>query len=179
MCTEQSRSKPRGHIYDLFATGRVVARLEWRAKPRRDAGWYLVRGGRAERLRVDSAIDELADDERSPQAGWELNAELAALLSTPVALDAAERRLHGRPEQRAGRFRRSSAIARVEIYVDGIDGAVLARAVPELPVAAVSDVNMLSGAVHPEAFERVTRRVAVLGGRVVAVFREGDGPDET
>lgn len=162
------------HAYDLFMNGQVVARLEWRTDARRDAGWYLLRPGEAERLDIDSAIDALALDDRSSTVDWELHAALGALLSAPLAIDTAERRLHGRPERQVGRFRRLSEAARFEIYVDGIDRMLLAHAVPELPVASVSDVCVLSGTMHLEAFERVARRVAVLGGRVVAVFRDDE-----
>jgi hypothetical protein len=163
------------HTYDLFVEGSRTARLEWRTFPRVQAGWYLVRASEEERLPVDVAIDELARDERSSPHDWELHAQLAALLSTPLALDVAERKLHGRPERSAGRFRRRLVGGRLEIYVVDIDTQTLAYAVPELPLEAVSDVSVLSGPLSPEGFERVARRIALLGGRVVAVFRRDDG----
>src|SRR4051794_41667228 len=96
---------PHPHAYDLYEEKRPIGRLEWRTRPRTALGWYLVQPPRApRRLDVDPGIDELARDERSVQHDWDLHAELAAILSTALALDAAERYLHRRPEQ--GRFRR-------------------------------------------------------------------------
>lgn len=164
----------RDHTYDLFVDRRRAGRLEWRSHLRCDTGWYLVRAGVVERLQVDASIEELARDERTPVADWKLNAELAALLSTPLALDVSEHTLHGRPEQRSHRFRRPRGAVAVEIYLDGIERSVLAHAVPELPVAAVSDVSMLAGTLHPEAVERILRRVALLGGQIIAIFREDE-----
>jgi hypothetical protein len=157
-----------------------VARLEWRSTPRPASGWFLVpESGEPERLDVDLSIDELARDQHSGADEWELNAELSAILSTALALDAAERLLHRRPARPGGRFRRLRSADRFEIYVTEVEAAVLLRAVPELPLESVSDVTVLAGELLPEAFETVARRIALLGGRIVAVFRDrGDAEPE-
>jgi len=171
---ERSRgSQSPRHEYALFDRGQLVARLEWRSGDRSAVGWYLARKGRApDRLAVDPAIDELARDARSEQADWQRAAELAAILSTALALDAAERLLHQRPQRPTGRFRRLTSRQRFEIYVTDVAADVLLHAIPELPLSAVSDVTVLAGELLPEAFEAIARRIALLGGRVVATFRE-------
>ena len=167
----QWQGAPRPHGYELYEDGRRVGDLRWRARPRRDVGWYLtVRTRRPQRLSVDPAIDMLAQDTRSSDHDWELNAELSAILSTALALDAAERVLHPRQELARRRFNRLSS-GRYEIHVTGVEPTVLAHAVPELPLSAVSDVRILEGELHEEALRNVLRRIALLGGRVVAMFR--------
>jgi hypothetical protein len=166
------------HAYDLFHAGRPIGRLEWRIAPRDAAGWYLVQpSGEPRRLAVDAAIDDLARDRLSPQHDWELSAELAAILSTPFALDAADRALHLRPQREPGRFRRVSGARSFELYVDQVDPITLAHAIPELPLESVSDVSVLSGKLLPEAFEAITRRIGLLGGQVVAFRREDEWPE--
>jgi hypothetical protein len=173
---DEPHGAPRPHHYELHDHDQAIGRLEWRRHPRREAGWYLVGpSDAAQRLDVDPAIDELAADEHSDAHDWELSAELAAILSTALALDAAERTLHPRTETRRGRFRRLSTARRYEIYVAGLDPALLARAVPELPLTAVSDASVLEGRLLPDGFATVVRRIELLGGRIVAVF--GDDPE--
>jgi hypothetical protein len=170
----QGQGASRPHAYELYEDGRRVGDLRWRGRPRRDAGWYLtVRTRRPQRLSVDPAIDTLAQDVRSSDHDWELNAELSAILSTALALDAAERVLHPRQELARRRFNRLSA-GRYEIHVTGVEPTVLAHAVPELPLSAVSDVRILEGELHEDALRTVLRRIALLGGRVVAMFRTDD-----
>jgi hypothetical protein len=167
----------RPHSYDLFEDRRLIGRLEWRAHPRRQAGWYLMRPTEPSlRLEVDEAIDELASDSRSAEHDWQLNAELAAILSTPLALDAAERVLHPRQQPVRRRFRRLTTAARYEIYVGEVEPGVLAHAVPELPLNSVSDVSVLEGSLLPEAADQIVRRIALLGGRVVAILRDEPEP---
>ena len=167
---------PRPHRYDLYDHDRAVGRLEWRLHPRDQSGWYLVCPPDApRRLDVDPAIDELAADAHSGEHDWELSAELAAILSTALALDAAEKALHPRTDALRGRFRRLSTARRYEIYVTGLDPTLLAHAVPELPLTAVSDASVLEGDLLPDGFATVIRRIELLGGRIVAVF--GDEPD--
>jgi hypothetical protein len=173
----EQRGAARPHAYDLYEEGRAIGRLEWRARPRMAAGWYLVQApGPPERLDVDPAIDDLARDQHSADHDWELHAELAAILSTALALDAAERFLHERPD-RPGRFRRLDTAQHFEIYVTDVDPSLLAHAVPEMPLMSVSDVYVLEGMLLGDSFQVVVRRIGLLGGRVVAVFRnepEGD-----
>lgn len=165
------------HMYELFDAGRRVARLEWRLVPRAAVGWYLVKPSEPpRRLVVDSSIDELGRDQHSATHEWALSAELYAILSTPLALDAAGRELNSQPRERRGRFRRVQAARSFELYVDGVDPLILAHAVPELPLESVSDISVLSGALMPEAFEVIHRRIVLLGGRVVAFRHEDESP---
>jgi hypothetical protein len=167
---------PRPHRYHLHDHDGAIGRLEWRLRPRHEAGWYLVcPPEEPQRLVVDPAIAELAADQRSSEHDWELGAELTAILSTALALDAAERAIHPRGHLRPGRFRRLSTARRYEIYVNGLDSALLAHAVPEMPLTAVADASVLAGELLPDGFSAVIRRIELLGGTVVAVF--GDEPD--
>jgi hypothetical protein len=172
------RGAPRPHEYELFEDGRPIGRLEGRARPRRDTGWYVTRPPRpAHRLDVDQSIEGLARDTNSSDHDWELNAELTAILSTALAVDAAERFLHPQPAHARHRFNRLQT-GPYEIHVTDIEPYVLAHAVPELPLTAVADVRILEGELHEEALKGALRRIALLGGRVVAVFRtdaEEDG----
>jgi hypothetical protein len=174
----ESRGAPRPHEYDLFEDGRPIGRLVWRTYPRREVGWYVTRPPRpAHRLDVDPGIESLARDQKSSDRDWELNAELSAILSTALAVDAAERFLHPQPVHQRHRFNRLET-GPYEIHVTDIEPYVLAHAVPELPLTAVSDVRILEGELHEEALKGALRRIALLGGRVVAVFRtepEEDG----
>lgn len=161
---------PSSHRYALFDQRRPVGMLVWRSHPRQHAGWFLVpEGGTPQRLTVDPAVDELAADSRSDEGAWELHAELAAILSTALALDAAERSIHGRPHHRGRRFQRLTT-DRYEIYVNGIAPEVLGRAVPELAVSSVSDVVVLEGRLHADAVPTIVRRLTLLGATVTAVF---------
>ena len=167
----ERRGAPRPHVYELFEDGRPVGRLEWRSHPRTDAGWYVTRPPRpAHRLPVDPSIDNLARDSASSDHDWDLNAELSAILSTALAVDAAERYLHPQAAPTRRRFNRLET-GPYEIHVTDIDPDVLAHAVPELPLTAVSDVRILEGELHEDALKGALRRIALLGGRVVAVFR--------
>jgi hypothetical protein len=169
----ERRGKPRPqHEYEVYDDGRRVGRLEWRPRPRSVAGWYLTVEPRPpHRLRVDPAIDELARDKRSSAHDWELHAELAAILSTAFALDAAELVLHPERELPRGRFRRKPTFGSYEIHVADVDPPILARAVPELHMESVANVVILAGQLAGIGLETALRRITLLGGRVVAVFR--------
>jgi hypothetical protein len=159
------------HAYELFEDSRPVGRLEWRSRPRADAGWYVTLPPRPpDRLSVDPAIDQLARDIKSSESDWELSAELSAILSTAMAIDAADRLLHPRAELPRRRFNRLSS-GPYEIHVTDIEPTVLAHAVPELPLNAASDVRILAGELHDDALTMALRRIPLLGGRVVAVLR--------
>ena len=159
------------HAYELFEDSRAVGRLEWRSHPRADAGWYVTLPPRPpDRLSVDAAIDQLARDIKSSDSDWELSAELSAILSTAMAIDAADRLLHPHAELPHRRFNRLSS-GPYEIHVTDIEPNVLAHAVPELPLTAAADVRILTGELHEDALTMALRRIALLGGRVVAVLR--------
>jgi hypothetical protein len=154
------------HSYPLFSDGRAVGRLVWRAEPRQSAGWFLVpEEGAPRKLSVDAAIDDLAAQGGDARA-WSLHAEVAAILSTALALDAAERMVNERPPRGQGRFRRLER-THFEIQVKGVAPAVLARAVPEMAISSVSEVVALEGDLPGDAVPTVLRRLALLGGTVV------------
>jgi hypothetical protein len=154
------------HTYTLFAEGREIGLLVWRAQPRESAGWFLVPDdGDPQKLSVDAAIDDLAAQGGDARA-WALHAEVAAILSTALALDAAERTIHARPPRSQRRFSRLER-TRFEIRVKGVAPAVLARAVPEMAISSVSDVVSLEGDLPGDAVPTVLRRLALLGGTVV------------
>jgi hypothetical protein len=171
----QSHSEARPHAYDLYDEGSHIGTLHWRARPRRTVGWYLTRNGtRPERLFVDTAIDELARDERSTTHDWELHAELAAILSTALALDAAGRVLHPERAQGTRRFRRGLAPGRYEIHVTDVEPMILARVAPELHLDSVSNVAILAGELLEGGLELAMQRIGLVGGRIVAVFRNDE-----
>jgi hypothetical protein len=175
---QQPQGEARAHVYALYEDGTEIGRLEWRQRPRSALGWYLTSGSApAQRLFVDSAIDELSRDTRSPAHDWDLHAELAAILSTALALDAAGRTLYPSRTRPTRRFRRPISAGRYEIHVTGADPAILARAVPELHLDAVSDVVILAGELVSGGLEIALQRVTLLGGRVVAVFSDDDRSD--
>jgi len=171
----QPDAEARPHAYDLFEDGTRVARLEWRQRPRAALGWYVTEGSDSgRRLFVDTAIDELARDTRSPSHDWDLHAELAAILSTALALDAAGRELYPSRLRPTRRFRRPLSAGRYEIHVTDVDPAVLARATPELHLDAISNVAVLAGELVAGGLEIALHRISLLGGRVVAVFSADD-----
>jgi hypothetical protein len=175
---QQSQYEARPHAYDLFEDGMRIARLEWRERPRTALGWYLTEGSApAQRLFVDPAIDELARDTRSPAHDWDLHAELAAILSTALALDAAGRAMYPSRTRPSRRFRRPISAGRYEIHVTEADPAILARAVPELHLEAISNVAVLAGELVSGGLEVALQRITLLGGRVVAVFSDDDHRD--
>jgi hypothetical protein len=158
------------HRYPLFADKRGIGWLVWRTLPRQSAGWFLVLDGRGpEKLGVDAAIDELASHASDGHA-WELHAEVAAILSTALALDAAERIVNGRPERRSLRFQRLER-THCEIRVRDVAEMVLFRAVPEMSVRSVSDVVALDGELSGDAVLTVVRRLELLGGTISEVLR--------
>src|SRR3954468_15622705 len=115
-----------GCSYELYRGGRVIGRLEWRAFPRAATGWYLRAGARpARRLVVDAGVDELARDVQSDRDRWQERADAAATLSTPLALDAADRALRGGLQHaRSGPLKAGA----YELHVTGLDPGTLAIA---------------------------------------------------
>ena len=170
----EERAGPRAHAYELFEEGRPIGRLEWWLRPRRDVGWYLTLDGMStQRLQVDPAVDDLARDTTSADHDWYLYAELSAILSTTLALDAAEALLHPQPQTERRRFRSRLNAGHYEIHVADIEPVILAHTVPELQLSAVSNVNVLEGDLSAPALQAALRRIALLGGRIVAVFHSG------
>jgi hypothetical protein len=159
---------PRGYV--LYRGGRAVARLEWRARSRASAGWYLRAGARsARRLPLDVGLDALADDAHADSHSWQERAELAAALSTPLALDAADRALRGGLPAAPARPLEPGAY---ELHINGLDAAVLALARPNLHVTRAGDTSVVAGVLDDQAIGTLVRRVNLLGARVLAIFRE-------
>ena len=77
---------------------------------------------------------------------------------------------------RAGGSGASRTFGSYEIHVADVEPAILARAVPELHLESVANVVILAGELAGIGLETALRRIALLGGRVVAVFRMH--PDE-
>jgi len=130
---------------------------------------------------VDTAVDSLACDAISDYESWQERADSVAALSTPFALDAADRALRGnlpRPPSRPlepGDY---------ELHISGGNSATLAIACPPLLAAAAGDTGVLHGTLDDAAMCAVIRRVNLLGGRVLAIFRgdprvAGPGADWT
>ena len=164
----QRRSSPIREV-DLQRGGRVVARLQWRMWPREAAGWYLKRRGRpARRLEVDAGIDALARDTRSEPESWEERADAVAFLSLALALDAADRALRAGLSASPSRPLESG---RYELHVTGLDPAMPACAFPEAVAVSAGDTSVLIGTFDEHAMTAVIRRVNLLGGRVLALFR--------
>jgi hypothetical protein len=156
--------------YVLYRGGRAVARLEWRARSRASAGWYLRRGARpARRLQLDVGLDALADDAHADSHSWHERAVLAAALSTPLALDAADRALRGGLPAAPARPLQPGPY---ELHITGLDAAVLALACPNLHVTRAGDTSVVAGVLDDHTIGTLVRRVNLLGARVLAIFRE-------
>src|SRR4051794_16416929 len=159
--------------YTLYRGGRAVARLEWRARSRTSAGWYLHRGARpARRLQVDVALDALARDAHADSHSWHEHAHLAAALSTPLALDAADRALRGGLPAAPARPLDPGVY---ELHITGLSAAVLALVCPNLRVTGAGDTSVVDGVLNQHAIGTLVRRVNLLGARVLAIFREPRG----
>src|SRR3954447_17420774 len=164
----------RSSLFDLQRGGRVVARLQWRSHPRDAVGWYLQRRGRlARRLEIDAGIDALARDSVSDPASWQARADAVAWLSTALALDAADRALRGGLSAPPAR---PLEPGRYELHVRGLDAVMLACAFPDAAGVSTGDVSVLAGAFDARSLAAVIRRVNLLGGRVLALFRAAHSP---
>src|SRR3954452_11844511 len=81
--------------YALHVRGDAVGRLQWRSGPHGAVGWYLWRRRRGwSRLGGDEAL-RTSFASAAPPARWQQRAELAALVSTALALDAPAHLLAG------------------------------------------------------------------------------------
>src|SRR3954452_10848839 len=156
--------------YVLYRGGRAVACLEWRARLRASAGWYLCRGPRpARRLQLDVGLDALANDVHADSHNWHERAQLAAALSTPLALDAADRAFRGGLPAAPARPLEPGPY---ELHITGLDAAVLALACPNLHVTRAGDTSVVAGVLDDHTIGTLVRRVNLLGARVLAIFRE-------
>jgi hypothetical protein len=166
--SEQPRLSPAGG-FELQRGGRVVARLRWRMRPRNALGWYLERRARPpRRLEVDAAIDALARDTRMDRESWDERADALAFLSTALALDAADRALRGGLAAASARPLESG---RYELHITGLDPVLPGCAFPEAAGVSAGDTSVLVGTFDDCAMTAVVRRVNLLGGRVLAMFR--------
>jgi len=143
----------------------MVARLCWRTGPSRPAGWYLSqqRGG-WQRLAVDAGLDAgLGRAARRP--GGEQAADLAAWLSTALALDAAADLLRGPPARPPRPLRRGS----YEVHAAGLPFDVVPIAFPEAITTRAGETTVLAGHFDDRGLTVLTRRIAILGGDVLAI----------
>jgi hypothetical protein len=155
--------------YALDRGGRAVARLEWRGAPGASVGWYLRRRARpARRLPVELELDASVDDPRVDGPSWLELTQAAAALSLPLAIDAADRALRrGLPRERSHPL----APGVYELHVAGVDCALLSLACPSLRVTRAGDTSLAGGQLDDEAIGTIVRRLNLLGGRVLAIFR--------
>src|SRR5215217_1882095 len=161
-------------LVELQRGGRVVARMEWRSHPRDAVGWYLQRRGRpVRRLEIDAGIDVLTRDTISDPGSWQARADTVAWLSTALVLDAADRALRGGLSAPPARPLEPGPY---ELHVTGLDPAMLACAFPEAAGVSTGDVSVLAGAFDARSLAAVIRRVNLLGGRVLALFRAAHTP---
>jgi len=155
-----------GNTYALHLRGEMVARLRWHTGPGRPAGWYLwQRCGGWRRLTVDAGLDAgLGHAARCP--AWQQAADLAASLSTALALDAAANLLQGPPATPPRPLPRGS----YEVHAAGLAFDVVPIAFPEAITTRAGDTSMLAGHFDDRGLSVLTRRIAILGGHVLAIF---------
>ena len=159
------RSSP-PQAYALYVHEEPVAQLHWGVGPGRPAGWYLwQRGGGWQRLAVDPELDAGFDGAR-PDHGSRETGELAATVSVALALDAAANLLNGRPTPAARPLRGGL----YEIHACGLAADVVPLAFPETVIGRGADVSVLAGHFDDVGLTVLVRRVAILGGRVLAIF---------
>lgn len=139
---------PAPHTYALHVSGVPVATLQWHR------GWRLRRANGAwERLAIDAEVDGAND-------------ELLADLSLAFALDAAALLLRGPPVRTSQPLR----TGRYELHASGLSREVTPLAFPEAIAVTAGDVTVLAGTFDDRGLTAVARRVALLGGRVLALF---------
>ena len=155
--------------YVLYRDRRAIGRLEWRAQAHEPYGWYLARAARpARRLAVDIELDALAD---SPPLDRRERAQAAAALSTPLALDAAERALRGALPPALSRPHEPD-VYKLRVTVTGLDPVTVALCCPSMRVTAAGEACVISGVFDSDTMRTVSRRLNLLGARVLAVFRD-------
>jgi hypothetical protein len=102
---------------------------------------------------------------------WERGTSWRLVASEPdsaCALDAAARVLLGPPEPDAHRCE-----GRYELHVCGLAPDVVPIAFPETITVRTGDVSVLAGDFDDVALTRVTRRITILGGELLALFEDG------
>ena len=97
--------------------------------------------------------------------GWRCLAEDADPAS---ALDAAADALLGPPDGASAPRR----VSRYELHICGLAPDVVPIAFPETITVRAGDVSVLAGDFDEFGLHRITRRVALLGGSVLALFEE-------
>src|SRR3954453_24077822 len=130
-------------------------------------------GRPARLLEIDAGIDALARDTISDAGSWQARADAVAWLSTALALDAADRALRGGLSAPPARPLEPGAY---ELHVTGLDAVMLACAFPDAAGVSTGDVSVLAGAFDARSLAAVIRRVNLLGGRVLALFRAAHSP---
>lgn len=155
-----------GNTYTLYVRADIVARLRWRTGPRGAAGWYLCqRRGGWRRLSVDPNLDA-AVGLAARRPGYQQAAELAASLSTALALDTATNLLRGPPATPPRPLRRGG----YEVHAAGLAFELVPIAFPEAITARAGDTTVLTGHFDDRGLTVLTRRITTLGGRVLAIF---------
>jgi len=153
------------HSYALHVRDTKVARLRWRAEAGQLAGWYLSRQrGDWRRLAVAQELDVGADLTARP--GCQQTADLAACLSTALALDAAANLLQGPPAVPPRRLRSGC----YEIHAAGLGSEIVAVAFREVVSVCAAHTTVLMGHFDDRALTLLTRRIAILGGHILALF---------
>src|SRR3954447_9822057 len=153
------------HSYALHVRGAMVGRLRWRIGPGGAAGWYMSpRRGSWRRLAVDPDLDATVGF-AARRPGGEQAADLAASLSTALALDAAADLLRGPPASPPRPLPRGG----YEVHATGLAFDVVPIAFPEAITARAGDTSVLTGHFDDRGLSVLTRRIAILGGHVLAI----------
>lgn len=93
-------------------------------------------------------------------------ADLAASLSTALALDAAANLLRGPPATPPRPLRRAG----YEVHAAGLAFDVVPIAFPEAITTRAGDTSVLAGHFDDRGLTVLTRRITVLGGHLLAIF---------
>jgi hypothetical protein len=162
---EHKRRAATSPAYALHVRGKPVGQLQWRNDPAWAAGWYVHQRRGWRRLAVDRDPITAFDAAASPRERQE-TAELAASVSTARALDAAAALLKGPPA------RPPSALCAgyYEVHVSGLGRDIVPIAFPETIVACHGSTSVLCGHFDDLGLAVLTRRIALLDGRVLALL---------
>jgi len=152
--------------YRLYVRDAPVALLQWRADPGTAPGWHLSqRAESSHRLAVDPALD--ADVDPAPaRPGSREAADLAACLSTALALDAAAIVLRGPPTPPSRPLR----TGHYELHASRLPADIVPIAFPEAIITRAGDVSTLKGYFDDLALTTLSRRITILGGRLLALL---------
>jgi hypothetical protein len=154
------------HTYELHVGPPVAALLQWRSHPRGVAGWYLHHPvGTSRRLTVDPGLDTLTT-RPAGDGDWAALCDEAAIVSTALALDEAARILLRAPTRPS----RTVPAGGYEVHVAGLAASALPIAFPEATAVTAADTAILSGHFDDARLDVIVRRIALLGGRLLALL---------